>query len=160
MISSFQSNCVTSFSWEEFYLSGISCGFLLKENHCSDIFSVNLVLTERTKRCFYLKWNPWSQIISNVFTLLLADTIVFSSTAGAAEYAGAVLGEFVKFMELEGRPFYRQRNTEGSRSVVLGSGGIASIVGWLVTDLGNSSGLLTNDQDSDLPPKANWLYYN
>ena len=85
---------------------------------------------------------------------------MFSSTAGAAEYAGAVLGEFVRIMELEGRPFYKQRNTEGSRSVFLGSGGLGSTVGWLVTDLGNSSGLLTNDQDSDLPPKANWLYYN
>merc|ERR1712213_189002 len=47
----------------------------------------------------------------------IPDTIVFSSTAGAAEYKGARLGEFVREGEHNNRPYYKQRDTEGSEDV-------------------------------------------
>ena len=53
------------------------------------------------------------------------------------------------------RPYYKQRDTEGSENLYMYyiSGG------WVVgPTLGNSSGGLGNRQDSDLPPRANWLY--
>merc|ERR1719237_397367 len=46
-------------------------------------------------------------------------TIVLSSTAGAAEYQGSKLGEFVEAGEHGGKPFYRQRDTEGSSETFL-----------------------------------------
>ena len=45
--------------------------------------------------------------------LLVSATIVLSSTSGAAENVGAFLGEFVEAGEHGGRPYYRQRDTEG-----------------------------------------------
>ena len=53
-------------------------------------------------------------LISIGLTLLLvAATIVLSSTAKAAERVGGSLGEFVEAGEHGGRPYYRQRDTEG-----------------------------------------------
>ena len=44
---------------------------------------------------------------------LVSATIVLSSTAAAAESHGHKLGEFVVAGEHHGRPYYRQRDTEG-----------------------------------------------
>merc|ERR1712007_60474 len=58
-----------------------------------------------------------------------SDTIVFSSTAGAAEYQGTSLGEFVRVGDYNGRPFYKQRDTEGSENTFLFSEGGIRVVG-------------------------------
>ena len=90
----------------------------------------------------------------------VADTIVFSSTAGAAEWLGSSLGEFVKIGEYNNRPYYKQRDTEGVTDHYLyyfSDGRWED--GWLVSNiLGKSSASLKNRQDTDLPPRANWLY--
>ena len=86
---------------------------------------------------------------------LVADTIVFSSTAGAAEYQGTSLGEFVRVGDYNGRPFYKQRDTEGSENTFLFSEGGIWVVGQT---LGGPTGMLANVQDTDLPPRANWFY--
>ena len=61
---------------------------------------------------------------SNILSFILltsrdfpAGTIVLESTGGAAEYRGAFLGEFVEQEENDynGRPFCRQRETEGGQ---------------------------------------------
>ena len=85
-----------------------------------------------------------------------AANIVLSSTAGAAEYQGARLGEFVKAGVHKGRPYYRQRDTEGNAETYLYSEGGY----WLVSDtLGNSSGWLFNNKNSFLPPTdGSWLF--
>ena len=84
--------------------------------------------------------------------LLVAATIVLSSTAGAAEEVGNSLGEFVEAGEYEGRPYYRQRDTEGKRENFLYS----KEGEWLVgDDLGDSYGRLRNPQDTPLPPNDN-----
>ena len=85
----------------------------------------------------------------------VADTIVFSSTAGAAEYQGSYLGEFVRMGEHKNRPYYRQRDTEARKNIYLYN----IHGGWWVSDsLDNSSAWLWNNQDTGLPPRANWLY--
>ena len=61
-----------------------------------------------------------SQYVSNILTVpFVTDTIVFSSNAGAAEYVGGALGEFVRTGELNGRPYYKQRDTEGKVDIFL-----------------------------------------
>jgi len=56
------------------------------------------------------------------------------------------------------RPYYKQRETEGGKAQYLY---YVSNTGWLVSgSLGESSGGLLNRQDTDLPPRANWLYAN
>ena len=89
-------------------------------------------------------------LISIGLTLLLvAATIVLSSTAKAAERVGGSLGEFVEAGEHGGRPYYRQRDTEGERDYFLYSEGGK----WVVSDtLGDSYGRLRNPQDTPLPP--------
>jgi len=63
-------------------------------------------------------------------------TFVFSSVAGAAEHLN-VLGEFVEAGRHLGRPFYRQRDTEGTEDIFL----FYDKGGWFVGDiLGKSSG--------------------
>jgi len=89
------------------------------------------------------------------YSPFVADTIVFSSTAGAAEYQGSELGEFVRVGEYNGRPFYKQRDTEGSENIFLFSEGGIWVVGQ---SLGGPTGMLANVQDTDLPPRANWFY--
>merc|ERR1711963_26993 len=86
-----------------------------------------------------------------------SDTIVFSSNAGAAKYVGGTLGEFVRTGELNGRPYYKQRDTEGKVDIFLYSDGGK----WLVSDIGDGRHLqnhLLNNQDTDLPPRTNWLF--
>ena len=91
--------------------------------------------------------------ISFVLTLsLVAATIVLSSTAQAAERVGNSLGEYVEAGEHRGRPYYKQRDTEGrSENFLYSEGGE-----WLVSsDLGDSYGRLKNPQDTPLPPNDN-----
>jgi len=86
------------------------------------------------------------------------DTIVFSSTAGAAERQGGSLGEFIRMGDYyNNHPYYKQRDTEGQRDLYL-----FYISGeWMVgPTLGESSAWLWSRQDTILPPKANWLYHN
>ena len=51
-----------------------------------------------------------NRTISHGLNVLLAATIVLSSTAGAAEYVGSWLGEFEEAGEHRGRPYFLQRN--------------------------------------------------
>ena len=82
---------------------------------------------------------------------------MLSSTAGAAEYQGDMLGEFVEAGEHGGRPYYRQRDTEGKSDHFLYSEGGE----WLVSGtLGKSVGELTNYEDSAQPPVDQWLYWD
>ena len=108
------------------------------------------------RRCDATRCNGLNVIflISTGLTLLLvAATIVLSSTAGAAEQVGNSLGEFVEAGEHEGRPYYIQRDTEGRSDNFLYSEGGK----WLVdNDLGGSYGRLKNRQDTPLPPRDNW----
>ena len=84
--------------------------------------------------------------------LLVAATVVLSSTAQAAEEVGKSLGEFVEAGEHGGRPYYRQRDTEGRSDNFLYS----KEGKWLVSSrLGDSYGRLRNPQDTPLPPKDN-----
>ena len=88
------------------------------------------------------------------------ETIVLSSTEGAAEYVGARLGEYVRAgADFNGRPYYIQRDTEGSQQSYLfyHNDGI-----WFGgDDLGDiTAGGLMIRQDTPLPPKTNWLYAN
>ena len=91
--------------------------------------------------------------ISIVLTFsLLSATIVLTSTAQAAEEVGRSLGEYVEAGEHGGRPYYRQRDTEGRSANFLYSEGGE----WLVSsNLGDSYGRLKNPQDTPLPPNDN-----
>ena len=80
---------------------------------------------------------------------------MLSSVAGAAEYQGWRLGEFEEIGDFNERPFYKQRDTEGSENTFLYSEGWIWVVGQ---SLGGPTGMLANVQDTDLPPRANWLY--
>ena len=84
---------------------------------------------------------------------LFSATIVLSSTAQAAERVGDRLGEYVEAGEHGGRPYYRQRDSEGGRSenFLYSKGGEWLVVGWL----GSSYGQLENPQDTPLPPSDN-----
>ena len=84
----------------------------------------------------------------------VADTIVFSSTAEAAEWVGGYLGEFVRMGNHNNRPYYKQRDTEGIEDLYM----YYSDRWWVSDTLGRSWGFLRNRQDTDLPPRANWLY--
>ena len=84
-----------------------------------------------------------------------AATIVLSSIGGAADWQGDKLGEFVKAGEHEGRPYYRQRDTEGNPETFLYSAGGKW---WVWEKLGQSTGALKNEQNSPEPPSNGWLY--
>ena len=87
----------------------------------------------------------------------IAATIVLSSTAGAAEYMGGHLGEYVEEGEYGGRPYFKQRDTEGSKNSFLYSKEGKWVVG---KTLGGSSSIpLKNNQDTPLPPTDQWLYW-
>ena len=88
------------------------------------------------------------------------ETIVLSSTEGAAEYVGARLGEYVRAgADFNGRPYYIQRDTEGSQQSYLFYHNDGLWFGG--NDLGDiSAGGLMIRQDTPLPPKTNWLYAN
>ena len=92
---------------------------------------------------------------SSTEQILVAATMLLSSKGGAAEWQGNALGEFVEAGEHGGRPYYRQRDTEGKADNFLYSEG----GGWLVHDsLGMSFGKLSNPQDSPEPPTSGWVY--
>ena len=99
-------------------------------------------------------------MITNYFLLgltlpLVAATIVLSSTAGAAEFAG-VLGEFVEAGEHGGRHYFLQRDTEGTEDMFLYREGGQ----WLVSKtLGGSVANLRNSQNTNTPPSTQWEYY-
>ena len=83
---------------------------------------------------------------------------MFSSVAGAAECQGHILGEFVEAGEHKGRPFYKQRDTEGSEDNFLY---YSEASGWVVSDLfGRSVGSLYNDQNTSVPMTTGWLYWD
>ena len=93
--------------------------------------------------------------------LLVAATIVLISTAGAAEQSISRLGEFVEAGEHEGRPYYRQRDTEGNSDTFLYFFDGWFLSGWLVSDiLGDTSAYLRNYQASPRPPSDEWLYWD
>ena len=67
------------------------------------------------------------------------------------------LGEFVEAGEHGGRPYYRQRDFEGTEDIFLYSDGRK----WFVTHtLGASIGGLRNYQDSPQPPFNQWINYD
>ena len=86
-----------------------------------------------------------------------AQPIVLSSNGSAAEWVGSVLGEYVRMAgEYNGRPYYKQRDTEGSKDTFLyyHYNGM-----WMVSlKLGEETGALTSIQDTLLPPTSNWEY--
>ena len=86
-----------------------------------------------------------------------AQPIVLSSNGSAAEWVGSVLGEYVRMAgEYNGRPYYKQRDTEGSKDTFLyyHYNGM-----WMVSlNLGDETGALTSIQDTLLPPTSNWEY--
>ena len=94
---------------------------------------------------------------SSKLIFLIAATIVLSSTAGAAEHQGSKLGEFVKAGEHGGRPYYKQRDTEGSEDMFLFSEGGIWIVG---SNLGVLHGNVLNRLNSDLPPISGWHFWD
>ena len=94
--------------------------------------------------------------ISFALTLsLVSATIVLSSTAQAAERVGNSLGEYVEAGEHGGRPYYKQRDTEGrSENFLYSEGGE-----WLVSDtLEGTSAFLRNLQNTNKPPSTQWEY--
>ena len=83
---------------------------------------------------------------------------MFSSVAGAADNQGHILGEFVEAGEHKGRPFYKQRDTEGSEDIFLY---YSEEGGWWVSELfGRSVGSQWNNQNTSLPMTSNWLYWD
>ena len=46
--------------------------------------------------------------------MITSGFLVLSSTGVAAEYNGDMLGEYIEEGEYEGKPFFKQRDTEGS----------------------------------------------
>ena len=50
---------------------------------------------------------------------ILAATIVLSSSGAAAEWVGDMMGEFVREGVHKGRPYYKQRDTEGKDNNIL-----------------------------------------
>ena len=88
---------------------------------------------------------------------LVSATIVLSSTAQAAERHGVGdrLGEYVEAGELGKRPFFVQRDTEGSKPHYL----YFEDSCWQVSEtLGNRNDYIKNCQDTQLPPTTNWEY--
>ena len=75
------------------------------------------ILKIRTSQKILVSWDE--ALILSLFTKGAVTTIVFSSAAGAAEWHGDSLGEFVKAGNYNGRPFYKQRDTEGIRKTFL-----------------------------------------
>ena len=82
---------------------------------------------------------------------------MLSSTAGAAEYQGGYLGEYLEAGELGERPFFIQRDTEGQgRNFLYSEGGE-----WRVgPTLGGSTGGLRNLQNTNKPPSTKWEYWD
>ena len=80
---------------------------------------------------------------------------MLSSTAGAAEWVGNRLGEFVEAGEHGGRPYYLQRNTEKRQPNYL----FFEDYCWRVSETFESrNSNVKNCKDTQLPPKRNWKY--
>ena len=81
---------------------------------------------------------------------------MLSSTAGTAEYLGGRLGEFVEAGKHGGKPFFRQRDTEGSKPQYL----YFEDSCWQVSvTLGNGNHYIRNCRDTQLPPTRSWEYW-
>lgn len=79
---------------------------------------------------------------------------MLSSTAGALEQHGKRLGEFEEVGNYGGRPYYKQRDTEGTSDVYMYKEGRD----WWVSDtLGGSNGWLRNSKSGSQPPASNSL---
>ena len=83
---------------------------------------------------------------------------MLSSTAGAAEYRGPFLGEYLEAGEKYGeRPYYIQKDTEGAKPRYL----YFEDNCWQVSEtLGNRNDYIKNCQNTTLPPIGNtgWEY--
>ena len=83
--------------------------------------------------------------------------MVFSSRAGAAEYQGDFLGEFLERGDYNGRMSYIQRDNVGQKDIFLyyHKQGV-----WLVGPvLGGTRNHLQNPRDSLTPPKKGWGFW-
>ena len=90
-----------------------------------------------------------------VFDYFHAATVVLGSTAGAAEWMGEYLGEFVEQKgEHNGRVFYKQRETEAEEGAYIY---FEENVWWVGQGLGKAK-YLRNTQVTKLPPKSGWEY--
>ena len=104
-------------------------------------------------------WKYWDggDVKDGDINVACAQPIVLSSNGSAAEWVGSVLGEYVRMAgEYNGRPYYKQRDTEGSKDTFLyyHYNGM-----WMVSlKLGEETGALTSIQDTLLPPTSNWEY--
>ena len=80
---------------------------------------------------------------------------MLTSTAGAAEYLGGRLGEFQEVGKHGGRPFFAQRETEGTQPQNL----YFEDNCWQISvTLGNRNDYVKNCQNTQLPPTRNWEY--
>ena len=87
---------------------------------------------------------------------------MLSSTAGAAEWQGDRLGEYVEEGTSGGRVYYRQRDDTGKEDTFLYyNGACGDEKRWLVgRELGECYGLgLRNPADTATPPESGWQYY-
>ena len=107
---------------------------------------------------FWMHFNDMKQFeLTLLGTIsIVAATILLSSTGGAAEWQGNALGEFVEAGEHGGRPYYRQRDTEGKADNFLYSEGGKW---WVHDSMGKSVGKLSNPQNSPEPPTSGWVYF-
>ena len=83
--------------------------------------------------------------------------LVFSSVAGAAEYQGDLLGQFVERGNYNGRMSYVQQDNVGQKDffIYYHSQGV-----WLVgPSLGGTRNHLQNPSDSLAPPRSGWGYW-
>ena len=88
--------------------------------------------------------------------------LVLSSTAGAAEWHGNQLGEYVEEGTSGGRPYYKQRDDIGKTDNFLYYSGTCSDKWrWLVgPELGKCSAGLRNPEDTATPPVSGWQYFS
>jgi len=129
--------------------------FCLEEPGCN-AFNYDSTSTHCVLRGCELPVVPPTTDVSGTFDGYWTEaTVVLSLTAGAAEHQGDTLGEFVEAGEHEERPFYRQRDTEGSKPQYL----YFEDNCWQVSEtLGNRNDYIKNCQDTQLPPTKNWEY--
>jgi len=83
-----------------------------------------------------------------------SESLVLSSSGGAAAYQGSYLGEYQRAGEWEGRSTWRQRSGFG---IFFYNG-----TNWVVSDELSSSnnGWLSSNVDSEEPPVTGWEYWN
>ena len=94
---------------------------------------------------------------SHFMSISVARTIVLSSDAGAAEYRGGRLGSYVHEGQFAGRPYFRQKDTEGKADNFIFSNGK---IWWVSFKLGATKGFLLNRQNTSEPPVNGWHYWN